>query len=182
MSSTITTTLASASATPTGIRADCRNIYEIPTLDASCAMPYGGNHTDIFTKCCGDANVISYYDDCGIYCLAVGQSVGDLTSCLLREGAVDGQVFCGGEVNATATETGGGQAPSTASARVIATGGADSDNDDDNNSGSGSGNGNGGSSNNDNGSGGVVIRPGMSVAGLTVGALLMSALAFGFQM
>lgn len=66
MSSTITTTLASASATPTG-NAGCRNIYEIPTQDAACAMPFGGNHTEILTKCCGDANVISYYDDCGLY-------------------------------------------------------------------------------------------------------------------
>ena len=86
MSATITTTLASASATPTGIRADCRNIYEIPTLDASCAMPFGGNHTEILSKCCGDANVISYYDDCGIY-------VSYPASCFLPPWAVSGVVF-----------------------------------------------------------------------------------------
>jgi hypothetical protein len=146
-------------------------------------MPFGGNHTEIMSECCGDANVISYYDDCGIYCLAVGQSVGDLTSCLFREGAANDQVWCGGGVNATATATGGGDAPTSASARIVATGDVDSDDNDDNNgNGSGNGNGNGGSSNNDDGSAGVVVRPGMSVAGLTVGALLVSAMAFGFQM
>lgn len=181
MSATITTTIASASARPTSTA--CHNLYDTPSRDANCAMPFGGNHTDIMSKCCGDANVISYYDDCGIYCLAVDQSVGDLTSCLYREGAVWEQVWCAGEVNATATETGGGEAPSTASARIVATGSADSDDgdNDNNNSNGGSGSGNGGSNNDDDGSAGAIVRPGLSVAGFTVGALLVSALAFGMQ-
>lgn len=38
-----------------------------------------------------------------MYCLASGQSVGDLVDCLIGDGVKDGQVFCNKQLNATAT-------------------------------------------------------------------------------
>lgn len=181
MSSTVSVTATSPSAAPTA--GSCHNVYDIPTQDAACAMPYGSNHTDIMSRCCDSANVISYYDDCGLYCLAIGQDVGNLTQCLFDNGAADTDVWCRGNQTQTATETGdGGAAPSTASARVVATGGAGSSDDDDGNGSGGNGNGN---SNNDSSdddddddSPAAAVMPGLSVMGFTVGALLFSA-AFG---
>ena len=179
MSATTSVTVTSASPVPTA--GGCHNLYVIPTQDAACAMPFGGNNTDIMSKCCKDANVISYYDDCGLYCLAIGQNVGNLTSCLHENGAGDRDVFCGGEVNATATETGPGDVPETASARVVASGSSDSDDDDNSNGSNGGGNGNGNSDNSDgdDDSAATQARPVFSVLGFTVGALLVSATAFG---
>ncbi|KAH6646960.1 hypothetical protein BKA67DRAFT_540427 [Truncatella angustata] len=96
MSSTVT----SASASPT-----CGStLYNIPVDDAACAMPYGGNHTDIMAACCKSAAVISYYDNCGVYCLAIDQSISDLTDCMYKNGAPYGnEVFCHGNTSATAT-------------------------------------------------------------------------------
>lgn len=93
-----TTTLASAGAPNCG-----STLYDIPVQDAACALPYGGNHTDILSACCKSAAVISYYDNCGLYCLASGQSVSNLTDCLYDHGASYADVFCRGNTTATAT-------------------------------------------------------------------------------
>lgn len=69
MSSTVAPT-----ATTTGFAAGATcNVWEIPVEDASCGMPFGGNHTDIMSECCGKADVVSYRNDCGLYCLAIGK-------------------------------------------------------------------------------------------------------------
>lgn len=54
-------------------------------------------------KCCSPASVEHYSDDCGLYCLAQEQSLGDLLDCLRHEGARNGDVFCNDQLNATAT-------------------------------------------------------------------------------
>lgn len=69
--------------------------------------------------CCKDANVVSYYDDCGLYCLAVNQSVTDLTDCLYGDGAKWEDVFCRGNTSASATATGSGDVVESASVTVI---------------------------------------------------------------
>ncbi|PSR80599.1 hypothetical protein BD289DRAFT_337547, partial [Coniella lustricola] len=97
-----TTTATSATASVTG----CGSLlYEIPTQDAACAVPYGGNHTEIMSACCGPADVVSYENNCGLYCLAENQNVTSLTNCLTSNGAAYGQVFCNEPGNATASAT-----------------------------------------------------------------------------
>ncbi|KAI1084885.1 hypothetical protein F5B20DRAFT_576203 [Whalleya microplaca] len=115
-------TSTTTSAVPTS--SSCTNLYDTPVHDAVCAMPFGGNHTDIMSACCKDADVVSYYNNCGLYCLAIDQSVADLTKCLYGKGAAWGDVFCRGNETATATATGKGDIPASASASVVATAGA----------------------------------------------------------
>lgn len=96
-----------SSAKPTTSSACGTTLYDIPVQDAACAMPYGGNHTTLMLGCCGgDADVVSYAGDCGLYCRASGQSVDDLTACLYGAGAAWEDVFCRGNGTATATATG----------------------------------------------------------------------------
>ncbi|ROV97455.1 hypothetical protein VMCG_06929 [Cytospora schulzeri] len=99
-----TTSVASAAVTtPTACTGSL--VYDIPVQDASCAIPIGGNHTDIMSQCCGSADVVSYDNNCGLYCLAIDQSVSDITSCLFDSGASYSDVFCRGTGNATASAT-----------------------------------------------------------------------------
>lgn len=92
-----TTSASSSSPTCNG------NIYVLPTQDSACALPNKDNATDIMSKCCSPASVTHYSDDCGIYCLAQEQSLGDLLDCLTDNGARNGDVFCNDQLNATAT-------------------------------------------------------------------------------
>lgn len=95
----MTTTAASASATST-----CGpGTFVLPTKDAACALPNTSNHTTIMNKCCTPASVEHYSDDCGLYCLAQEQSLGDLLDCLTQNGARNGEVFCNDQLNVTAT-------------------------------------------------------------------------------
>ncbi|KAI1630623.1 hypothetical protein F4809DRAFT_636062 [Biscogniauxia mediterranea] len=163
------TTAASASATATG----CGNLYDIPAHDASCAMAYGGNHTDIMAQCCGAADVVSYYDGCGLYCLAVGQTVGDLTDCLYARGAAYQDVFCYGNTTATATAS-DATLPASASASVVSTAGSSSSS-----SSSASGAATGTDSPGSGAAAGVRPDYGVMKVGVAIGALLVSATAFG---
>lgn len=110
-----TTTGTAAQATST---AACSNLYDTPVDDAVCGMPDTGNYTTLMFSCCGAADVVSYYGGCGLYCLAVGQSVADLSDCLYEQGAAWEDVFCRGDVNATATAT-AADLPASASASVL---------------------------------------------------------------
>lgn len=96
MTSTVSSAAAATSTT-------CPGLYILPTYNANCAMPYGGNHTDIMTTCCGSAQVVSYHDNCGLYCLAVDQTIQDLVLCLYANGAKYSEVFCSNDNNATAS-------------------------------------------------------------------------------
>ncbi|KAJ6438890.1 Fungal transcriptional regulatory protein, N-terminal [Purpureocillium lavendulum] len=119
MSSAATTT-TSSSVAPASTTASCANLYDIPTADAACAMPHSDNNVKLMSSCCKGSQVVSYFNKCGLYCLAQGQSVGDLTSCLYKANAPWNSVFCRGNTSATATETGTGTVAATASASVIA--------------------------------------------------------------
>lgn len=113
MASAVTTTSTTASS------ACASKLYDIPVQDASCALPYRGNHTDIMAACCGSASVIAYYDNCGLFCLAQGQTVHELTECLFAHGAPYSKVFCSG--NTTAEATGMATVAASATAHVVAT-------------------------------------------------------------
>jgi hypothetical protein len=66
-------------------------------------MPMNSNYSAIMSTCCSSASVIEY-DDCDYYCLAQGQTVGDLAECLIKA-SEPGQVWCNTNANATATAT-----------------------------------------------------------------------------
>ncbi|RYP27618.1 hypothetical protein DL767_007623 [Monosporascus sp. MG133] len=178
-----TTTTTGGTATQTG---SCgATLYDIPAPDVACAVPFSvgdNDYTDIMTRCCGAADVVSYRGDCGLYCLAVDQSVTELTECLHDAGAAWGDVFCNANGTATATAPGDAEVPATASASVVATGSA--------NGGDGTGDGEPEDGNADNAdapdaedspAAAPGLRPefGVSTLGLTIGALLFSATAFG---
>ncbi|KAI8628493.1 hypothetical protein F5Y19DRAFT_476476 [Xylariaceae sp. FL1651] len=178
MSDSVAATITTSSASlPSSTIAPACNLYVIPITDAACAVPYGGNHTDAMSNCCKSADVVSYYDNCGLYCVAAGQSIKDLQDCLFDKGVKYQDVFCNANVNATATNT-NPTIPATASASVVASG--------DSNNGNGNSGGNGGSQSgspkpSDSKGAAPRLAPelGVSSVGLTIGALLFSAMAFG---
>ncbi|KAF7521673.1 hypothetical protein PCG10_008126 [Penicillium crustosum] len=100
--STTTSTTSSVSATSTACGG---SVWEIPTTDAACAAVISGNITDVMDDCCKDAKVSKYDNDCGIYCLAQGQDVNKLQSCLTSKSGNYHDVFCNAALNATATAT-----------------------------------------------------------------------------
>jgi hypothetical protein len=170
--STATTSSAAAASTCAA------QLYNIPVSDAACAISYGGNHTDIMSECCNGADVVSYYDNCGLYCLAQGQNVGTLTDCMFKNGASYSEVFCNQQQNATATVT--GSVPTSAGASVVATGtsGSASKTGDSKTSGTGT---DSSASSTSSGNAAAGLRPDSAVnmMGLAIGALLFSATALG---
>jgi hypothetical protein len=172
---TITSSAASVP-TPTAV---C-NPYQIPITDAACAVPFGPdrNHTDAMAHCCKPAEVVSYFDDCGLYCVAAGQTIDDLQKCLFGQGVKYQDVFCNAGVNATATNTKPDLPPASASASVIANGG---DGKGGNGNGEdGDGNGNPKPSESGNAAAGrFTPEMGFSTMGVMIGGLLFSAMAFG---
>lgn len=98
MSAPATSALANA----TACGAD---VYQLPITDAACGAQLSGNMSTVFDDCCkGDAPV-KYNNDCGIYCLAQGQTVHELSSCLMSRSNNYSGVFCNNnKPNATATE------------------------------------------------------------------------------
>lgn len=99
--STTTTALSSTPTTCTGA-----SVYEIPITDAACAAPASKNNAaDAFDQCCKSASIEKYDHDCGLYCLAQGQTIGDLVDCLTSSGLKDGDVFCTQGNNASASAT-----------------------------------------------------------------------------
>ncbi|KAK7431638.1 hypothetical protein QQZ08_001856 [Neonectria magnoliae] len=162
MSKTVTSVAASSTA--------CRNLYDTPIQDAVCAMPYGGNHTELMLSCCKEADVVSYYNDCGLYCLAVDQSVADLSDCLYGKGAAWEDVFCKGNESATATATGKVKIPASASASILSTAASQSKKDKDEES---------SATSSEGAAPGTAPRSGISTLGLSIGTLLLSATVFG---
>ncbi|KAJ5486895.1 hypothetical protein N7530_001195 [Penicillium desertorum] len=102
MSTTTSSTTSSVSATSTACGA---SVWQIPTTDAACAAVVSGNMTDVMDECCKNAKVTKYDNDCGIYCLAQGQDVDKLQSCLTSKSGNYHDVFCNAALNATATAT-----------------------------------------------------------------------------
>ncbi|GIJ88297.1 hypothetical protein Asppvi_007217 [Aspergillus pseudoviridinutans] len=106
--STATSTTSGASATCTG------NRWVLPVQDVACALPATGNYSSVMDKCCSPAAVTKYNDGCGLYCLAQGHSMGELLKCIEENGG-NKDVFCGGQLNATATASLSSTASSTGS-------------------------------------------------------------------
>ncbi|KAL0934964.1 uncharacterized protein CTRU02_209555 [Colletotrichum truncatum] len=185
MSTALATATGSAPAASSTPACSGNLLYDSPSRDANCAMPYGGNNTEILKKCCKDADIISYYDNCGVYCLALGQSVGDLTTCLFENGASHKAVFCRGNLTASATATGNADLPASAKATVVASGGASRASDDEDSSrtatrGTGTGSSSTSTSTSSaNAAPGVYPPAGINTLGLTLGALLLSAATLG---
>ncbi|KAK4871153.1 hypothetical protein LT330_000390 [Penicillium expansum] len=102
MSTTTSSTTSSVSATSTACGG---SVWQIPTTDAACAAVISGNMTDVMDNCCKNAKVSKYDNDCGIYCLAQGQTVDKLQSCLTSKSGNYHNVFCNAALNATATAT-----------------------------------------------------------------------------
>lgn len=130
--SVATATSASASAANT-----CgASTYNIPIKDAACALPaspprplHSFSPHSVLSQCCNNADVHSFSGGCGLYCLALGQSVGDLQKCLMNQTKDPGQVFCNTEKkNATATASSdtASKTASATSSSSTSTGSADS--------------------------------------------------------
>ncbi|KAM0345799.1 hypothetical protein ACHAPU_006152 [Fusarium lateritium] len=182
----MSTTVSSAAA----INTACTQVYDTPNQDNVCAMIYKDNATDIMSECCGDANIVSYQDGCGVYCVAVDQTIVKLQECLFDNGAPRAEVFCSG--NKTTTKTKDGAVPASAQASVIKGDGDDDDDDDDKDSASATGTStktSSGSStsstseSSDNAAPGVAPKSTFNTLGFAIGALLFSSIAAGaFQL
>lgn len=167
-----TGTSTSASASASATIAQCgATLYNIPVRDAACAVAFGGNHTSVMADCCQSADVISYADDCGLYCLAQDQTVEDLLNCMYGQGIGYSDAFCNGTANATATGTGSGTLGSGASVVASASGGSKT-------SGSASG-----SESSENAAPGAPREVGLTMGGMTVSVVLLASVLVGaFQL
>ncbi|KAM5350995.1 hypothetical protein ACJ41O_003718 [Fusarium nematophilum] len=182
--------MSSTVSAPATATTACTNLYDTPNQDATCAMPFKDSYIDIMKACCGDAKVVSYYNDCGLYCVALDQTVADLEKCLLGKEPLPQDVFCSGKN--TSSLTSDPAVPATAQATVISGGDDDDDdsskdddkdsNDDDDSETSGTSTGTAAAStgtNTDNAAPGVVPQSSVSTLGLAIGALLFSSMALG---
>lgn len=98
MSVSTTSTAASASSTA------CTSVWDVPTTDVACGTTLKGNMTDVFDECCKGNAPVKFQHDCGIYCLAQGQTVDKLRDCLTSKSNEYHGVFCNSnKANATAT-------------------------------------------------------------------------------
>jgi hypothetical protein len=180
MSSSVSSASAASSST-----ACAAQLYNQPNQDNTCAMPYTKDHISIMEKCCGDAQIVSYYDNCGIYCVAIDQSTDALSKCLFKEGAGDADVFCSGSKKVTKTED--AKVPATAQASVVSSKDDDDKDDDDESSSTGTSTATGTASSADSSSTETdapssAAKSGISTMGVAIGALLFSSFAFGFQL
>jgi hypothetical protein len=184
----MSTTVSSASA-PSASTACAAQLYNQPNQDNTCAMPYKESYIPMMEKCCGDAKVISYYDNCGIYCVALDQTIGELNKCLYDAGAADPDVFCSGSKKTTKTKD--ADVPATAEASVVSSKDDDDKDDEDSSSAaSSSGTATGTASSSDetssetgNAAPSLAPKSGISTVGLAIGALLFSSFAAGaFQL
>ncbi|KAM0292382.1 hypothetical protein ACHAO9_002693 [Fusarium lateritium] len=183
MSTTTTTSLAPLSSS-------CTGVFNTPNQDNVCAMVYKDNATDIMSKCCGDAQLVAYQNDCGVYCVAIDQTIVELSDCLFSNGAPDANVFCSG--NKTTTKTEDAKVPASAQASVIDGDDDDDDKDDDDKTASATGTStetSSGSSASEtssetgNAAAGFAPKSTFNTVGLAIGALLFSSLAAGaFQL
>ncbi|RGP71707.1 hypothetical protein FLONG3_7011 [Fusarium longipes] len=189
----MSTTVSSASAgVPSACAAVGAQLYNQPNQNNTCAMPYKDGYLPMMEKCCGDAKIVSYYDNCGIYCVALDQTIKDLEKCLFAAGAADTDVFC--SEGKKATETKDADVPATAGASVVSSKDddkKDGDDDDDSSSAvasSGTATGTASSSSetsSETGNAAPSLAPksGISTVGLAIGALLFSSFAAGaFQL
>ncbi|KAJ4268975.1 hypothetical protein NW762_003046 [Fusarium torreyae] len=177
------TSVSTGAAVPTA----CTNVYDTPNQDNVCAMQYKDNHTEIMQQCCGDAKIVSYYNECGLYCVALDQTIVELQKCLFDNGAPWEGVFCSG--NKKTTKTADASVPATAQASVISNDDDDDDKDDDDKSSktsdaSGTSTGSSSASSetsteSGNAAAGFAPKSSISTMGVAIGALLFSSMAAG---
>ncbi|OBS17686.1 hypothetical protein FPOA_09419 [Fusarium poae] len=185
----MSTTVSSASA-PSASTACAAQLFNQPNQDNTCALPYKDEYLPMMEKCCGDAKIVSYYDNCGIYCVALDQTIGELSKCLFGEGAGDADVFCSGSKKTTKTKD--ADVPATAQASVVSSKDDDNKDDDDEDSSSAASSGTATgtassssetSSETGNAAPSLAPKSGISTVGLAIGALLFSSFAAGaFQL
>ncbi|KAF4471166.1 hypothetical protein FALBO_1909 [Fusarium albosuccineum] len=191
--------MSSTVSAPATATTACTNLYDSPNQDTTCAMPYSEKNLDYMKSCCGDAQVVSYYNDCGLYCVALDQTIGDLRDCLFDKGAGWADVFCSvqnkkgdaensSKLIAAASKTEDADVPATAEASVVANGDDDDkddskddkDSDDsDATSTDTSSASSASSTESGNAAPGVAPQSGVSTLGLAIGALLFSTFAVG---
>ncbi|KAL4725846.1 hypothetical protein ACLX1H_006520 [Fusarium chlamydosporum] len=181
MSTTVSTASAASSST-----ACAAQLYNQPNQDNTCAMPYKEKYIPMMEKCCGDAKIVSYYDNCGIYCVAVDQTITELNKCLFDAGAADTDVFCSGSKKTTKTKD--ADVPATAEASVVSSkddddkDGDDKDDKDSSSATTGTATGTAASSSetsSETGNAAPSFAPksGISTVGVAIGALLFSSFA-----
>ncbi|KAJ4309068.1 hypothetical protein N0V84_011722 [Fusarium piperis] len=163
-----------SSAAPTGTLA-CRNLYDTPNKDATCGLSYSDKHIDIMKECCGDAQIVSYFDNCGLYCVALGQTTGELQKCMWDNGAAWEAPFCS---NTTGTSlTTDPKIPATARATVISN--DDKDDDDKDSDSTSTRSSSGAASTSTDNAAPNMTPPSINKMGLAIGALLLSSLTLG---
>ncbi|KAF4470582.1 hypothetical protein FALBO_2518, partial [Fusarium albosuccineum] len=166
----MSTTVSTATATST---LACKNLYDTPNKDATCGLSYSKKHIEIMKDCCGEDQIVSYFDNCGLYCVALGQTTAELQKCMWDKGAAWEAPFCS---NTTGTSlTADPKIPATAKATVISNG-DDDDGDDDKDSkdsdSSGTKSASSADSTNTDNAAPNVAPPSMSKMGFAIGVLL----------
>ncbi|KAF2661286.1 hypothetical protein K491DRAFT_447658 [Lophiostoma macrostomum CBS 122681] len=104
MSSVASSAAASATSTCASV-----SYSTFPTEDVGCATASTGglpsNYSDFMKGCCKTAPVESWANDCALYCLSIGQSVGDLNTCFQSAGIAPSDIICNANLSASATAT-----------------------------------------------------------------------------
>lgn len=87
--------------------------------DIACAVGsvngIPSNTSSVFDSCCKSASVEQFNGECGLYCLAVEQTVADLQKCFMDGGVLPGSILCNGNNTATATGKGSSSGSPTSS-------------------------------------------------------------------
>jgi hypothetical protein len=102
---------ATASAPSASASATCSqaNFTKFPTEDAACAVGsisgVPSNTTDVLSKCCKAAPVEEFNGSCGYYCLSVDQTIRELQTCFMDNGARPADILCNSNNSAVATGT-----------------------------------------------------------------------------
>ncbi|KAI1809394.1 hypothetical protein GGS20DRAFT_572127 [Poronia punctata] len=183
-----TSTSVSVSVTPTSTSTSTNicNAWVLPVTEPGCGVPYSSENIEVLAECCGSAPVISYANDCGVFCIAQDQSIKELQECFATNGKDEddggkeeeggikrNEIYCNAGINATATDT-DVQVPATASASVVANkpdeeGDGDDDDDDKGDDGD----------KDDDAPGNSAGRYEVSKMGVLVGVLMGSVVALG---
>lgn len=173
----MTSTLSSAASNPTGGTCATATYSEFPTKDAACLVAHASasglpsNYNSLMESCCKKAPVEKFANDCGLYCLAIDQSIADLTQCFQGAGIQASWIYCNANNTATATATDVVSKTGGASATGVATKTGKQN---------GTGSATGTGAPRQTGAAGVVnVQQSVSKAGLGVVAMLVASAVFG---
>ncbi|CAG9982581.1 unnamed protein product [Clonostachys byssicola] len=172
MSSTVSATSSSSSAAPTSQCAS--TLYSQPgESDIVCGVPYTQEYIGFMEDCCKGSDVVSYYNNCGLSCLIVDQTVGDFKNCMNKVHKVPDQFpFCSGNTTDDSRKATGTKVDLPASLTASVVGGSSSTSaTGTKTASSATGSSTSGSSNSDKG--GAASSFGVSKMAVAVGALLL---------